>query len=413
MVICEQKYQRTQIGHHLSKRPGKVNFHGSFHPCLSVLFSVNLYQDKAGCAEGKKTSPEKSYMPESIHCSYPDCTRQAWRPVEGDKPFCIFHSPRIEEKIEEFTHAWESFLDEHQNDEGHLVNLDCRGFIFTMEIHFSMKTFSGTVDFENARFSGNAYFSHAQFPEGAYFENAMFLGNASFIYAQFSGYADFMNAQFSGKALFLDSVITKKGSFGGAVFTGVNLSGSTFTNCSFENVVYNTHTKLSLQKPPSLGQFWKKIKRIPPTNFIGIETEGIIAASNRRFVRDIHDQQYINQLRERNRFNKYFWYPVWYLTCDCGRSFFLFFLWCLLIAAAFGKLYLWNAEAWFPEPWKWSALTPFYYSLVTFSTLGFGDVTPRLNCWFAQLAVMVEVFLGYIGLGGLISIFANKLARRA
>ena len=52
-------------------------------------------------------------------------------------------------------------------------------------------------------------------------------------------------------------------------------------------------------------------------------------------------------------------------------------------------------------------LTNLYFSMVTFSTLGFGDVTP---CnWVGELAVMLEVFLGYVLLGGLITILAMKL----
>ena len=58
-----------------------------------------------------------------------------------------------------------------------------------------------------------------------------------------------------------------------------------------------------------------------------------------------------------------------------------------------------------------SWFTPFYYSIVTFTTLGFGDVVPVTG--IARFAVALEVILGYIMLGGLISIFANKLARRA
>lgn len=54
--------------------------------------------------------------------------------------------------------------------------------------------------------------------------------------------------------------------------------------------------------------------------------------------------------------------------------------------------------------------TFFYYSVVTFTTLGFGDITPISNVM--KIIVMIEVFLGYIMLGGLISIFANILARR-
>ncbi len=56
------------------------------------------------------------------------------------------------------------------------------------------------------------------------------------------------------------------------------------------------------------------------------------------------------------------------------------------------------------RPCTW--LTDFYFSVGTFSTLGFGDVTP---CnWVGELVVMVEVFLGYAMLGGAISIFTSK-----
>jgi hypothetical protein len=48
--------------------------------------------------------------------------------------------------------------------------------------------------------------------------------------------------------------------------------------------------------------------------------------------------------------------------------------------------------------------------VVTFTTLGFGDIIPvttKASWW-----VMAEVVTGYVMLGGLISILANKLARR-
>lgn len=55
-------------------------------------------------------------------------------------------------------------------------------------------------------------------------------------------------------------------------------------------------------------------------------------------------------------------------------------------------------------------MTTFYYGVVTFTALGFGDFVPRSLT--AALFVMVGVVTGYIMLGGLIRIFANKLARR-
>lgn len=49
----------------------------------------------------------------------------------------------------------------------------------------------------------------------------------------------------------------------------------------------------------------------------------------------------------------------------------------------------------------WCRFTTIFYSVVTFTTLCFGDVVPE------TLWVMAEVMLG-----GLISIFANKMVRR-
>jgi voltage-gated potassium channel Kch len=52
-----------------------------------------------------------------------------------------------------------------------------------------------------------------------------------------------------------------------------------------------------------------------------------------------------------------------------------------------------------------------YYSIVTLTTLGYGDVVPASPA--AQVLAMIEVILGYVMLGGLLSIFASKMARRA
>jgi voltage-gated potassium channel Kch len=59
----------------------------------------------------------------------------------------------------------------------------------------------------------------------------------------------------------------------------------------------------------------------------------------------------------------------------------------------------------------WTIGSMIYYSVVTFTTLGFGDIVPKTPG--AAWLVMVEVILGYIMLGGLISILATKLARRS
>ena len=48
---------------------------------------------------------------------------------------------------------------------------------------------------------------------------------------------------------------------------------------------------------------------------------------------------------------------------------------------------------------------------MTLTTLGYGDAVPASTA--GQIIAMIEVLVGYLSLGGLISIFANKMARRA
>ena len=57
-----------------------------------------------------------------------------------------------------------------------------------------------------------------------------------------------------------------------------------------------------------------------------------------------------------------------------------------------------------------SAYTPFYFSLVVVTTLGFGDVLPKTVP--AQVIVNLLTLVGYVGLGGLMTILGNQLGRR-
>ncbi len=77
-----------------------------------------------------------------------------------------------------------------------------------------------------------------------------------------------------------------------------------------------------------------------------------------------------------------------------------------LVAAKLGHPMLQYGEG-TPDWW----FTPFYYSIVTYTTLGFGDVTPCTK--LGQIIVVIEVIFGYMTLGLLVSILANKVARRS
>ena len=87
----------------------------------------------------------------------------------------------------------------------------------------------------------------------------------------------------------------------------------------------------------------------------------------------------------------------------------------IALATAYGVFYAfdmmlgWGLMNYSNSAQSW--LTPFYYSIVTYTTLGFGDITPKH--WLGEIIVISEVIMGYVTLGLLLSILANKVARRS
>jgi uncharacterized protein YjbI with pentapeptide repeats len=169
-----------------------------------------------------------------------------------------------------------------------------------------------------------------------------------------------------------------------------------------------------LQKIKSICNIWKKVRdcRIPVTDFSRFNTSTVMdGASNPWLKRYIDDELWIKSWKDRNQ--KTWWkrplFFVWELTSHCGRSFSLWMFWSLILALIFGFLYKGhiNIDSCTANNWY----TPFYFSVVTFTTLGFGDVKPA--DWVGQLWITLEVLSGYLMLGGLLSIFSNKFARRS
>ncbi len=141
-------------------------------------------------------------------------------------------------------------------------------------------------------------------------------------------------------------------------------------------------------------------------NWIGVDIRNINFAGAYLMRREIIDQNFIKEFRSYNLLSKILYYP-WMLTCDCGRS---MFRWCCCI----GILLLLFAELYAFVDIDYgryeTLLSPFYFSVVTMTTLGFGDAVPKTLG--GQIVTILEVSTGYIMLGGLLSIFSNKLARR-
>ncbi|MCH1434907.1 MAG: pentapeptide repeat-containing protein, partial [Acidimicrobiales bacterium] len=123
--------------------------------------------------------------------------------------------------------------------------------------------------------------------------------------------------------------------------------------------------------------------------------------------RVILDQNYLYEFRNRDRAHAVI-YGIWKATSDCGRS---FARWGLL-TGIFATLFAIGYTAVDIDYGEYeTALSPLYFSVVTMTTLGYGDAVPASMP--AQLLVLVHVVLGYVMLGGVLSIFATRMGRRA
>ena len=246
------------------------------------------------------------------------------------------------------------------------------------------------------------YASYATFHKailsGAHFENA------DLKLVNFKG-SDLKKAHFENADL-------NKADFEGADLDGANLIGADLTNTNFRNAnLSNVKWHDGYKK---FGGFPTMIMKCPPLSVEGTTIIGASFANCRRFERYIKDEQFIQELEENAEKNWLLKVLMWgwKATSDYGRSVLRWGLVSLAMAFFWGILYiLAGRESFIIENNVWNLFAPFYYSIVTFTTLGFGDITPKV--WWLQVIVTCEVIMGYVMLGGLISIFANKLARRA
>jgi uncharacterized protein YjbI with pentapeptide repeats len=141
--------------------------------------------------------------------------------------------------------------------------------------------------------------------------------------------------------------------------------------------------------------------------WIGSDIRQINFAGAYLLRRFIVDQNYLKEFRDRGRLAELLYF-LWWLSCDCGRSMGRWLAWIGVLVLLFAGIYSFVEVDWGHHP---SPLSPLYYSVVTITTLGYGDVVPA--SLVGQAVAMVEVIIGYLMLGGLLSIFSNKIARRA
>ena len=283
-----------------------------------------------------------------------------------------------------------------------------REAIFQRRADFHSATFHKSASFWRARFHNAADFHRVEFRRNAVFHEAYFYNEVNFRRALFQGILDCTGTWFSETTAFNNATFLGTANFTGAQFVAV---------AAFREVRYIPNTLLQFVRD-KLGR-----RRHHPTEFY-LNSQHVDEVENPFFKRYVADHQFIRAFNQANPVLAY----LWRWSSDYGRSLALWASWSILFVFLFAIAYR------FPFP-SWTSLwladfTPhfhqitgtysgkpltfwdcFYFSVVTFTTLGFGDVVADNTA--ARFLVTLEVIFGYVMLGGLISIFANKLASRS
>lgn len=155
------------------------------------------------------------------------------------------------------------------------------------------------------------------------------------------------------------------------------------------------------------GARLKRVTGFEHAAWIGTDVRDVDFCGAYLVRRHIMDENYLFEFRHRSRLSGVL-FRIWSVTSDCGRSFTRWALWTVLVAVLFGLAYT-QVDLDYGDHQTW--LSSMYFSIVTLTTLGYGDVLPASVA--AQILAVAEVVLGYVALGGLLSIFASKMSRRA
>lgn len=171
--------------------------------------------------------------------------------------------------------------------------------------------------------------------------------------------------------------------------TNANVKGARLTECDLT------------------GSRLRNIRSYGEADWIGADVRDADFRGGFLLRRTISDQNYLHEFRNHSKRNALV-YWMWWVTSDCGRSISRWVGCIAIIIVAFAAAFEGAEVDWGGRK---NPLSSLYFSVVTFTTLGYGDVLPASQS--GQMLAIAEVLIGYVMLGGLLSIFANKMSRRA
>ena len=227
--------------------------------------------------------------------------------------------------------------------------------------------------------------------------------DATFVEAQIRN-VDFRAAKLSRCRLYeadLEGTDFDQADLGDADLRETNIQGVNFRNTSLR------------------GSQLREVQNYTKADWIGADIRDIDFAGAYLVRQHIIDENFLYEYKHQSKVTRCV-YHAWKWTSDCGRSLTRWGVFLALNVLLFAFVY-WGLDQWAAPAEGASHLKNIglldggfirylYYSVVTFTTLGYGDVSPTSA--IGQIVLIVHIAFGYLGLGALLSILATKFASR-
>lgn len=217
--------------------------------------------------------------------------------------------------------------------------------------------------------------------------------------------------------------------FRGAILGGTKLQGASLLMANFQNAgIGNITFRKSVRLPASITKILSKFHWFPkmprefrefldrikcPTVWKGARVDSI-ASCDPLIRKLIQDEVWLEAKLEdaRNSRLSQFWMWIWGMSCGYGSYASLWLFWCVAIIFAFGLIYFLGWNYLFTDisrvgPERFG--NAMYGSIVTFIPMTMENLSPR--GLLGKLIMLTQGISGYVMLAGLISIFANRIAR--
>jgi hypothetical protein len=225
------------------------------------------------------------------------------------------------------------------------------------------------------------------------------------------------------KARFNSSVLTgvtfRRADLTGATMSGIDLTGSNmldadlseadFSNsCISNSDLRNTKLmKTNLQSADLSNTNVSGISLDRRSRYKGIRVDSCYGSQ--MFKTLAMDQCFIEEYKCKHKYGHFFWK----LFSDCGRSMSRWLSWCVVVVMFFSYLHysFLKEEFNITDNTVPNFFDVMYYNVMMFVTLGVDKIQP--NETVGRVLIVVELIVAYIMLGGLVSIFTNRLAKRS